>query len=396
MAAAALRRRAGAPALRWLGGSAALHTAPEGGGEAAAAPAARPLNLCSAVNEALHAALDGNEKCTGEGAARARGPWPARRAPGPEPAHRAARCTRRALVFGEDVAFGGVFRCTAGLAERFGGRRVFNTPLNESGIAGLAVGLASQGYVPIAEIQFADYLHPAFDQLVSEAAKVRFRSGGTSAAGLTLRAPVGAVGHGGHYHSQSPEAFYCHVPGLKVVVPSGPKSAKGLLLACIADPDPCIFLEPKILYRTCVEDVPLCDEPAALGRAAVLRQGRDITLLGWGAQVHVLRAAAATAEAQHGIDCEVVDLQTLLPYDVATVTSSVAKTGRLLVSHEAPLTAGFGAELVASITARCFLHLQAPPARVCGADTPFPLAFEPLYLPGVERVLEAIVATVRF
>lgn len=323
----------------------------------------KPLNLCNAVNEALHQALDSNDK---------------------------------ALVFGEDVAFGGVFRCTVGLLERFG-RRVFNTPLAEQGIVGFGIGLASQGYTAIAEIQFADYIYPAFDQLVNEAAKYRYRSGGQfTAGGLTVRTPYGAVGHGGHYHSQSPESFFTHVPGLKVAIPSTPAQAKGLLLACIQDPDPCIFMEPKMLYRTSVEEVPVDEYIVPLGQAEVVREGSDITLIGWGAQVHVLSQAAQAVSDSDGISCEVIDLRTLLPWDVDTVTNSVKKTGRLMVSHEAPLTGGFGAELVAEMTKRCFLHLEAPPVRVCGADTPFPLVFEPLYLPGVERLTEAIKQTVKY
>eukprot|EP00775_Hariotina_reticulata_P003558 gene3558-3827_t len=320
--------------------------------------------MCNAVNEALHQALDNDDK---------------------------------ALVFGEDVAFGGVFRCTVGLLERFGRSRVFNTPLAEQGIVGFGVGLATQGYVPIAEIQFADYIYPAFDQLVNEAAKYRYRSGGMfTAGGLTVRAPYGAVGHGGHYHSQSPEAFFTHAPGLKVVIPSTPAQAKGLLLACVQEPDPCIFLEPKILYRTSVEEVPLSEYIIPLGQAQLLREGSDITLIGWGSQVHVLTQAAQQVLDSDGISCEVLDLRSLLPWDVEAVCGSVSKTGRLLVSHEAPLTGGFAAELVAAVTQRCFLHLEAPPVRVCGADTPFPLVFEPLYLPGVERVTDAIKETFKF
>lgn len=330
----------------------------------AGADTTKQLNLCNAVNDALHIAMDNNEQ---------------------------------ALVFGEDVAFGGVFRCTVGLLERFGRSRVFNTPLAEQGIVGFGVGLASQGFTPIAEIQFADYIFPAFDQIVNEAAKYRYRSGGLfNSGGLTVRAPYGAVGHGGHYHSQSPEAFFTHVPGLKVVIPSTPAQAKGLLLACIQDPDPCIFLEPKILYRTSVEEVPVGEYTLPLGQAAVVREGTDMTLVGWGAQVHVLSQAASLVESAEGISCEVVDLRTLLPWDVDTVCGSVSKTGRLLVSHEAPLTGGFGAELAAEVTKRCFLRMEAPPVRVCGADTPFPLVFEPLYLPGVERLVDAIKANVRY
>eukprot|EP00793_Prasinoderma_coloniale_P001266 PRCOL_00005038-RA len=302
-----------------------------------------------------------------------------------------------ACVFGEDVAFGGVFRCTAGLGEKYGSDRVFNTPLCEQGIAGFGVGLAAQGHTAIAEIQFADYIFPAFDQLVNEAAKYRYRSGGQfDCGGLTVRAPCGAVGHGGHYHSQSPEAYFAHTPGLVVVMPRGPREAKGLLLSSIRSRDPVIFLEPKALYRTAVDEVPAEDYELPLGQADVVRSGGDVTLVGWGAQVHVLTAAAEKAQAELGVECEVIDLRTLLPWDRATVEASASKTGRLIVSHEAPITAGLGAEIVARVADRCFLRMESPPLRVCGYDTPFPLVHEPFYVPDELRVLEAIKRSVRF
>ncbi|CAH2105917.1 unnamed protein product [Euphydryas editha] len=255
-----------------------------------------------------------------------------------------------AVVFGEDVAFGGVFRCASGLQEKYGNDRVFNTPLCEQGIAGFAIGLATAGATAIAEIQFADYIFPAFDQLVNEAAKARYRSGGQFACGaLTVRAPGGAVGHGGLYHSQSPEAFFAHAPGLKVVIPRGPIAAKGLLLSCIQDRDPCIFLEPKILYRSAVEEVPVDSYTLPIGKAQVLREGDAATLVGWGAQVHVLLAAARLAESRLGARCEVVDLVSVLPWDTETVCNSVKKTGRCLVAHEAPLTGGPGADIAAAV-----------------------------------------------
>jgi len=268
----------------------------------------------------------------------------------------------------------------------------------KQGIVGFGIGAATSGATPIAEIQFADYIFPAFDQVVNEAAKVRYRSGGAwSAGGLTVRAPCGSVGHGGHYHSQSPEAFFTHVPGIKVVVASGPASAKGLLLAAARDPDPVIFFEPKLLYRTAVEAVPTGDVAAALGEAAVVRAGSDVTLVGWGQQVGVLLAAAeALAAGPDGIQAEVIDLRTLLPWDRATVEASVSKTGRLVVSHEAPVTSGFGAEVAASIADRCFLRLEAPPVRVCGWDTPFPGVLEPAYLPTAARVVDAVRGVVKF
>jgi len=325
----------------------------------------RPLNLCNAVNEALHVVLDTDPT---------------------------------ACVFGEDVAFGGVFRCTAGLGERFGRARVFNTPLCEQGIAGFGIGLASEGVTALAELQFADYVFPAIDQLANEAAKFRYRSGGQfSCGGLTVRAPYGAVGHGGHYHSQSPEALFTQVPGLRVVVPSSPADAKGLLIAAARCADPVVFLEPKALYRAAVEHVPTGDYEVPLGPARRLgAQGSDVTVVAWGAQARVARAAADAARGAHGISADVLDLRSLLPWDAAAVAESVGRTGRLVVTHEAPLTGGFGAEVAAEITRRCFLSLEAPPLRVCGADTPFPLVMEPLYLPGVERVLEAIVQSARF
>mmetsp|Transcript_166 Transcript_166/g.343 ORF Transcript_166/g.343 Transcript_166/m.343 type:complete len:255 (+) Transcript_166:135-899(+) len=247
------------------------------------------------------------------------------------------------------------------------------------------------GWKAVAEIQFADYIFPAFDQLVNEAAKYRYRSGGMyNAGGLTVRTPCGAVGHGGHYHSQSPEAFFTHAPGLKVVMPSGPRDAKGLLLASIFDPNPVIFFEPKMMYRTVVEDVPVGSYTIALGKAAIRRAGADITAVAWGPSVEPLLQASKLIEEQEGIQVEVIDLRTIQPWDVECVEASVRKTGRLLVTHEAPITSGFGAEIVAKITDRCFFSLEAPPVRVCGQDTPFPLAYEQVYLPTVAKLTTAI------
>ncbi|XP_013172379.1 PREDICTED: 2-oxoisovalerate dehydrogenase subunit beta, mitochondrial isoform X2 [Papilio xuthus] len=287
-----------------------------------------------------------------------------------------------AVLFGEDVGFGGVFRCALGLQDKYGKDRVFNTPLCEQGIAGFGIGLATAGATAIAEIQFADYIFPAFDQLVNEAAKARYRSGGQFECGaLTVRAPCGAVGHGGLYHSQSPEAYFAHTPGLRVVVPRGPIAAKGLLLACIRERDPCIFLEPKILYRSAAEEVPVEDYTLPLGKAQLLREGTSATLVGWGTQVHVLLEVAQMAEDQLGLTVDVIDLQSILPWDEDTVCNSVKKTGRCLIAHEAPLTCGFGAELAATVQEECFLHLEAPVSRVAGWDAPFPHVFEPFYLP---------------
>lgn len=298
-----------------------------------------------------------------------------------------------AYVFGEDVAFGGVFRCTVNLREEFGGRRVFNTPLCETGIVGFGIGAALAGHRAVAEVQFADYIFPAMDQIVNEAAKARYRSGGQfPAGGLTVRAPYGAVGHGGHYHSQSPEAHFTHTPGLRVVVPRNPHDAKGLLLASIRCPDPVVFLEPKALYRTAVMDVPTAPFEVPLGEAEVVQHGDDVTLVAWGAQVHVaLEAAQDLAKTRPGVSVEVIDLRSLLPWDAGAVCDSVRKTGRLVVTHEAPHTSGFGAEVVSEVTASCFGFLESPPERVCGHDTPFPLYGEPFYLPTKRRVLEALV-----
>eukprot|EP01138_Halocafeteria_seosinensis_P014997 gb/GECG01015309.1/.p1 GENE.gb/GECG01015309.1/~~gb/GECG01015309.1/.p1 ORF type:complete len:354 (+),score=35.92 gb/GECG01015309.1/:1-1062(+) len=243
-----------------------------------------------------------------------------------------------AIIFGEDVAFGGVFRCTSELRDEFGNHRVFNTPLSEQGIAAFGIGYAAQGKTAIAEMQFADYIFPAFDQLVNEAAKYRYRSGNEfDCGGLTVRAPWGAVGHGGHYHSQSPEAYFAHTPGLKIAIPRSPAQAKGLLLSCIRDRNPCLFFEPKALYRAAVEDVPLEDYEIPLGKAEIVREGSDITLVGYGSQVYVLERAADKA-AEQGISCEIIDLRTIAPWDRETVEKSVNKTGRLVVSHEAPVS----------------------------------------------------------
>ncbi|XP_055535888.1 2-oxoisovalerate dehydrogenase subunit beta, mitochondrial [Wyeomyia smithii] len=296
-----------------------------------------------------------------------------------------------ALVFGEDVAFGGVFRCSMGLQKKFGKERVFNTPLCEQGIAGFAIGVASTGATAIAEIQFADYIFPAFDQIVNEAAKYRYRSGNLFDCGsLVFRAPCGAVGHGACYHSQSPEAYFAHTPGLKIVVPRGPNMAKGLLLSCVKEKDPCIVLEPKTLYRAAVEEVPEEGFECPIGKADVLKVGTDVTLIGWGTQVHVLIEVANMAKQQHGISCEVIDLVSILPWDKETVCNSAKKTGRVLISHEAPLTNGFGAELAATIQEECFLHLEAPITRVTGWDTPFPHVFEPFYIPDKYRCLAGV------
>ena len=312
----------------------------------------------------------------------------------------------RVVVFGQDVGFfGGVFRCTAGLQKKYGRTRCFDTPISELGIVGAAIGMAAYGMRPCVEIQFADYMYPAYDQIVSEAARLRYRSGGEFTCPLVIRMPTGGGIYGAQTHSQSPEALFTHVAGLKTVVPSTPADARGLLLAAIADPDPVIFLEPKRLYngpfdghhdRQIVSwkkhelgEVPEDLELIKLGQAAVRRSGSAITMLAYGTMVHVAEAAANEA----GIDAEIVDLRTLLPLDVETIYASVKKTGRCVVVHEATLTCGFGAELAALIQRECFYHLEAPVRRVTGWDTPYPHAQEWAYFPGPDRVAGALKET---
>ncbi|MGK0408920.1 MAG: 2-oxoisovalerate dehydrogenase E1 component beta subunit [Shewanella psychromarinicola] len=303
----------------------------------------------------------------------------------------------RMVIFGEDVGhFGGVFRATSGLQEQFGRDRCFNTPLTEQGIAGFANGLASYGMTAVAEIQFADYIFPAFDQIVNESAKFRYRSGNQfDVGGLTFRTPYGGGIAGGHYHSQSPEAYFTQTPGLKVVIPRNPEQAKGLLLASIRDPNPVIFFEPKRLYRASVGEVPGGDYVIELGKAQVVKQGSDITVLAWGAQMDIVEKACERAEKE-GISCEIIDLRTIAPWDVETIAKSVTKTGRLLINHEAPLTGGFAGEIAATIQQECFLSLESPISRVCGLDTPYPLVHEKEYMPDELKTFEAIKATVAY
>ncbi|WP_299262459.1 transketolase C-terminal domain-containing protein [uncultured Psychrosphaera sp.] len=303
----------------------------------------------------------------------------------------------RSCVFGEDVGhFGGVFRATSGLQEKFGKDRVFNTPLVEQGIIGFANGLAALGYTTIAEIQFADYIFPAFDQIVNETAKFRYRSGNEFNVGnLVIRTPYGGGIAGGLYHSQSPEAYFAHTPGLQLVFPRNAYQAKGLLTSCIESNDPVIFFEPKRLYRASVGEVPEEKYSIPLGKAEVVKQGSDITLLAWGAQVEIIEKAAAMAELE-GISCEIIDLRTVLPWDLETVVNSVLKTGRLIVSQEAPVTAGFSSEISATIQQECFLHLESPIDRVCGLDTPYPLAHEKEYMADHLKVYEAIKRSVNY
>lgn len=296
----------------------------------------------------------------------------------------------KAVILGEDVGkFGGVFRATSGLYDEFGEDRVIDTPLAEAGIIGTAIGMAVYGMRPIPEIQFSDFIFPAFDQIVNELAKFRYRSGGQYPCPVVIRTPVGGGIRGGHYHSQSPEALFIHTPGLKVVLPSNPYDAKGLLLACLEQNDPVLFMEPKKIYRASRGEVPDESYTVELGKANVVREGDQVSLIGYGAMVPIMEEAAVKAE-EIGVSAEVIDLRTLLPFDLPTLVESVNKTGRAVVVHEAPKTCGFGAELASSIYERCLAVLEAPIERVCGFDTPFPYSLEHEYMPNADRVLGAI------
>ena len=307
------------------------------------------------------------------------------------------------LIFGEDVGyFGGVFRATEGLQKKHGLERCFDTPISESGLIGVAVGMGAYGLRPVVEIQFADYIYPAYDQIVSEVARLRYRSAGQFIAPLTIRSPYGGGIYGGQTHSQSPEALFTHVAGLKVVIPSTPYDAKGLLISAIEDDDPVIFLEPKRIYNGPFDgrhDRPLTPwnkHPASetpeghytvpLSLAATVRPGAAVTVLAYGTMVHVALAAVEDT----GIDAEVIDLRTLWPVDIDAITASVKKTGRCVIVHEATRTSGFGAELSALVQEHCFYSLEAPIERVAGWDTPYPHAFEWEYFPGPDRVATAL------
>ncbi len=307
------------------------------------------------------------------------------------------------VVFGEDVGyFGGVFRATQGLQAKFGRTRCFDAPISESGIVGTAIGMAAYGLKPCVEIQFADYMYPAYDQITQEAARIRYRSNGDFTCPIVLRMPTGGGIFGGQTHSQSPEALFTHVCGLKVIVPSNPFDAKGLLIAAIEDPDPVIFLEPKRLYNGPFDghhdrpvvpwsahplgDVPDGHLTVPIGKAEIRRSGQHVTVLAYGTMVHV----ALTAAEETGIDAEVIDLRSLLPLDLDAILQSVSKTGRCVVVHEATLTSGFGAELAALVQEHCFYHLETPVMRVAGWDTPYPHAQEWDYFPGPGRVGRAL------
>jgi 2-oxoisovalerate dehydrogenase E1 component beta subunit len=292
-----------------------------------------------------------------------------------------------AVILGEDVGlFGGVFRVTAGLQEKYGIERVFDTPLAEAGIVGMAIGMALADVRPIVEIQFADFIYPAFDQITNELAKYRYRSAEQYCPKLVVRAPYGGGIRGGHYHSQSPEAYFAHTAGLRVVFPSNPYQAKGLLLAALECRDPVIFLEPKRLYRASRGEVPEEYYTVPLDHALVVRRGSDATLVAWGAMLSLALEAAALAEGE-GYDVEVIDLVSAAPYDLETLVRSVERTGRMLVVHEAPGSGGLGGELLAAVQERAFTHLEAPLRRLTGFDTPFPYALENHYLPSADRIL---------
>jgi 2-oxoisovalerate dehydrogenase E1 component beta subunit len=309
------------------------------------------------------------------------------------------------LIFGEDVGyFGGVFRVTDGLQEKHGPHRVFDAPLAEGGIGAIAMGMGLNGLRPVAEIQFADYIFPAYDQIVNEIAKIRHRSGGEFSTPVTFRTPAGGGIKGGHHHSQSPEAQFTHTPGLKVVYCSNPYNAKGLLTSAIECNDPVIFFEPKRCYRgpfygdphnvPTWNDHPTGEVPEEyynipLEQADVVIEGKDCTVIAWGAMVHV----AQRGIEESGLSCDLIDLQTLVPWDRDAVVNSVEKTGRCVIVHEAPKTSGFGAEMSASIQERCFYSLEAPIQRVTGWDTPFPHTTEWDYMPSPKRVSDAIKRT---
>ena len=310
------------------------------------------------------------------------------------------------VTMGEDVGyFGGVFRVTEGLQRKYGPHRVLDSPISEGGIVATAIGMSINGLRPVAEIQFADYIYPAYDQIVSELARIRYRTGGEFNAPVTIRTPCGGGIRGGQTHSQSPEAVFAHVCGIKVVMPSNPYDAKGLLISSIEDDDPVIFFEPKRLYNGPFDgdpnrpaigwnshpkgDVPDGHYRVPIGAAEIVRPGKQITVVTYGTMVHVCIAAAESL----GIDAEVIDIRTIVPLDEETITSSVKKTGRCVVAHEATRFAGFGAEILSVVQEECFWHLEAPIARVAGWDTPYPHAFEWEYFPGQTRVAAALKAT---
>ena len=300
----------------------------------------------------------------------------------------------RVLLLGEDIGLnGGVFRATEGLYQRFGGDRVVDTPLAESGIIGTAIGLAMAGLRPVPEIQFEGFLGPAFDQLTNQAARVNNRTRGGLSCPLVLRVPVGGGIHAPEHHSDSPEAIYTHTPGLKIVMPSSPFDAKGLLISAIRDPNPVIFFEPKRIYRAFREEVPEDEYTIPIGEARTVCEGEELTMVSWGASV----VQCMNAIEQSECSIELIDLRTISPIDTDTIAASVCKTGRCVVVHEAPKTAGLGSEIAASIMENCFLHLEAPVQRVCGFDTIMPYyKLELEYLPDAERIGKATTETLAY
>ncbi|OGP92347.1 MAG: 2-oxoisovalerate dehydrogenase [Deltaproteobacteria bacterium RBG_16_48_10] len=303
----------------------------------------------------------------------------------------------RVVVLGEDVGKeGGVFRVTDGLQGKFGSDRVIDTPLAESGIAGTTLGLAVNGLRPVAEIQFEGFLYPCLDQIINHIGRIRNRSRGRYTCPLVIRAPYGGGIHAPEHHSDSPEAIFMHTPGIKVVIPSTPAEAKGLLLSSIRDPDPVIFLEPKRIYRAIREEVPEGDRIIPLGKARLVKEGKDVTLFAWGAMVREVLTAAEQLMGEK-IDAEIIDLRTLSPMDVDTLVHSIRKTGRGVVVHEAPRTCGPGAEIIALINEKALLSLQAPIERVTGFDIPVPLSkSEHYYLPNPKRIVTAVKKAMNF
>jgi len=296
----------------------------------------------------------------------------------------------RVMILGEDVGVnGGVFRVTDGLQKRFGAARVVDTPLSESGIIGTSIGLAMAGMRPVPEIQFEGFMGPAYDQIVNQAARCRSRTRGAFTCPLTIRVPVGGGIHAPELHSDSPEAIYAHTPGLKVVMPSRPYDAKGLLISAIRDPDPVIFFEPKRVYRSIKEEVPAESYTIPIGTAQVVSEGTDVTIVTWGAMVSVCLQALDRMPEE--VSVELIDLRTIYPVDIETIAKSVSKTGRAVIVHEAPKTAGFGAEISSLIQEHCFLHLEAPVQRVTGFDTSMPYyKLEKQYLPDAERIFKSV------
>ena len=294
------------------------------------------------------------------------------------------------MLLGEDIGRdGGVFRATEGLLDEFGAERVIDTPLSEDGIVGMAIGMALYGLLPVAEIQFMDFIYPAFNQIVSELAKFRYRSGGQYPAHVVIRTPYGGGIKGGHYHSQSTEAYFVHTPGLTVVTPSTPYDARGLLLSSIRSPDPVIFLEPKRIYRSVKEEVPEEEYLIPIGKARVVQEGTGVTLISWGPMTQTCREALPQA-GKENMSVELIDLRSLMPFDIDTIISSVKKTGRVVIAHEATKISGFGAEISAQIGERAIDFLRSPIIRVAGYDTPFPYALESSYMPTPERILRAL------